>query len=668
LKPPVVSAKSQLVFENHCFDNNVQFVKIFITMTWSTIDGKEHTGVPNNKMNARQRGLQKKREMLAERKRKRTEQLAEARAKKKLRESIAEQAPAVRTKDYIQKELAANLLLLPNYQVQFPDVFDLGNGRDKETHNVGDVVYAAKPPPSNDMHWATIIEVNAHVFENPSLPTLYDVEFDDGVRIYNIGEGAIFSQKWTMENIPNLPLRIVEETQEDGVPIVDETKKTSLGEEAMVAEADEAWKPFWYHPSLGEDVEEASMIEETTPVTKDTSTKVDEPEAWKPFWYYPSFGEETEEASMIKEATPVIEELSNEEHAAEETKEDVRTPSPGKAKAGSRNKPRTFKTSRERHNRKRHNRTDGKDKEEEEEEEGMFDANDDDSTSTYNSSSSTETEPTPSKKNKKTAKPASQVSPLKGAVKAPPAAKDNAAAEGEEDRKRAAQPDRKKDSDYFMAMFPDGSTHKKPEDTTNPNAGTRATEKKRLVGQHPATERQQMDDKVRKQFALSCKHDVKLMPMMTPISKMDGFLETAAERSDLESIAQETDWKSIIPIKGLYTEMKPNSGGSVAVQKHLKPKLGFLVPSKKVGVQLFDVLAKAVTGGVQLEFYYEAFGEKGLTSMIEPKSKAKAEAKDESKPAPIPEVKFEDPSEVKTVGGKEPSVIKKVAGEEHAEL
>jgi len=285
-------------------------------MTWSTVDGREHTGVPNNKMNAMQLGLQKKRDLIAERKHKRTEQLAEARAKKKLRESIAEQAPAVRTKDYTQKELAANLLLLPNYQVQFPDVLDLGKGRDKETHNVGDVVYAAKPPPSNDMMWATTIEVNVHVFEDPSHPTLCDVEFDDGVRTYNIGDGAIFSQKWTMENVPNLPLRIVEETQ-DGVPIVDETKKTSLGKEAMVEKADKAWKPFWYHPSLGKEVDEASMIEETPPLTKDTSTKLDEPEAWKPFWYYPSFGEETEEASMIKEAKPVIEELSNEEHAAE---------------------------------------------------------------------------------------------------------------------------------------------------------------------------------------------------------------------------------------------------------------------------------------------------------------------------------------------------------------
>ena len=173
-----------------------------------------------------------------------------------------------------------------------------------------------------------------------------------------------------------------------------------------------------------------------------------------------------------------------------------------------------------------------------------------------------------------------------------------------------------------------------------------------------------MYDKVRKQFALTCKHDVKLMPMMTPISKMDGFLETAAERSDLESIAQETDWKSIMPIKGLYTEMKPNSGGSVAVQKHLKPKLGLLVPSKAVGLTLFNILAKAVSGEVQLEFFYEAFGEEGLMSMpVNNKTGDKKKQPEVKQPEVKPEpVKTESPPK------NNPTVTKGAGGEEHAEI
>ena len=156
-------------------------------MTWSTVDGKEHDGKPNNKLSAMQLGRQQKREEKAARKRQIAEQLAEARAKKRLRDSLADDTimddagVAGRTKEHIQRELAANLLLIPNYQVQLRDVFDLGMGRDNETHNVGDIVFAAKLPPSNDMHWATIIEVNVHVVEDPSHPTLYNIEFDDGI-------------------------------------------------------------------------------------------------------------------------------------------------------------------------------------------------------------------------------------------------------------------------------------------------------------------------------------------------------------------------------------------------------------------------------------------------------------------------------------------------------
>ncbi len=309
---------------------------------------------------------------------------------------------------------------------------------------------------------------------------------------------------------------------DEAKPVVKEPSKEEPGKEPMVEVADKVWKPFWYHPSLVEEVEEASMNEEAKPVVNEPSK---EPAAEK-------LNEPSKEPAAKKLNEP------SKEPAAEKTNEHVSTPSPGKPKAGSKNKPRTFLTSSE-----RYGRTNGKDEEEEEEEEdGGFEIKDDDSTSTYKSSSSTESEPTPSKKIQKPVKPASHVSPLK-AAKVPPPVEDNDAAkgtQGEEDRKPAAKLDHKKGSEYFMAMFPGGSTHKKPEGTTNPNAGTRATEKKRLVGQHPGTERQQMDDKVRKQFALTCKHDVKLMPMMTPISKMDGFLETAATRSDLESVAEET--------------------------------------------------------------------------------------------------------------------------------
>ena len=62
--------------------------------------------------------------------------------------------------------------------------------------------------------------------------------------------------------------------------------------------------------------------------------------------------------------------------------------------------------------------------------------------------------------------------------------------------------------------------------------------------------------------------------------------------------------------------MMPNKGGFVAVKTHLKPKLGLLVPSKAVGLTFFNILSKAVSGEVQLEFFYEAFSEEGLMLML----------------------------------------------------
>jgi len=308
--------------------------------------------------------------------------------------------------------------------------------------------------------------------------------------------------------------------------------------------------------------------------------------------------------------------------------------------------------------------------------------NDDDSTSTYQSSSTTEFEEddkkpaakTMKKDAKKEEQPAAKTTKKDASVSTPtevdtkpPIKQDNKPPAKQNFKQPPAKPDRKQfdsNSEFLMAMFPDQVAHRKPEDNENPNKGTRATEKKRLVGQHPATEQQQMDDKVCKQFALSLKHVCKLMPMMTPISRTDGFLDTAAGRTDLESIAQETNWKSIIPIKGLYTEMKPNSGGSVAVQKHLKPKLGLLVPSKAVGLTLFNILAKAVSGEVQLEFFYEAFGKEGLMLMlVNNKTGDKKKQPEVKQPEVKPEpVKKEPPQK------NNPTVTKGANGEERAEL
>jgi len=320
--------------------------------------------------------------------------------------------------------------------------------------------------------------------------------------------------------------------------------------------------------------------------------------------------------------------------------------------------------------------------------------NDDDSTSTstYRSGSATELEDddeddedkkpaakTTKKEAKKEKQPAAKTTEEDAPVSTPtevdtkpPVKQDNKPPAKQNFKQPPAKPDRKQfdsNSEFLMAMFPDQVAHRKPEDNENPNKGTRATEKKRLVGQHPATERQQMDDKVRKQFALSLKHDCKLMPMMTPISRTDGFLDTAAGQTDLESIAQETDWKSIIPIKGLYTEMKPISGGSVAVQKHLKPKLGLLVPSKAVGLTLFNILAKAVSGEVQLEFFYEAFGEEGLMSMLVNNKTGDKKKQPEVKQPEVkqPEVKPE-PVKTESPPTNNPAVTKGADGEEHATI
>jgi len=78
-------------------------------------------------------------------------------------------------------------------------------------------------------------------------------------------------------------------------------------------------------------------------------------------------------------------------------------------------------------------------------------------------------------------------------------------------------------SEYLSSLF--GGTGKKAGPKPAPEQlGKRAPKAgKRLVGTHPGSNKQLIDDSTRKQFKLSLKHDHKLMPMMTPISKADGF-------------------------------------------------------------------------------------------------------------------------------------------------
>jgi len=392
---------------------------------------------------------------------------------------------------------------------------------------------------------------------------------------------------------------------------------------------------------------------------------------------------ENTEADSAREASTA----SPEKAEADSTRE--ASTSPEKQGAGKVHKPRKFLPLSKRSPPAKANVEDEAEDKDMDEEINLNVDNDDDSTSTYRSGSTTEFEEcdkdkkpaakTTKKEAKKKKQPAAKTTEEDAPVSTPtevdtkpPAKQDNKPPAKQNFKQPPAKPDRKQfdsNSDFLTTLFPDQVAHRKPEESENPNKGTRATEKKRLVGQHPATERQQMDDKVCKQFALSLKHDCKLMPMMTPISRTDGFLDAAAGRTDLEIIAQETDCKSVTPIKGLHTEMKPNSGGSVAVQKHLKPKLGLLVPSKAVGLTLFNILAKAVSGEVQLEFFYEAFGEEGLMSMLVNNKTGDKKKQPEVKQPEVkqPEVKPE-PVKTESPPTNNPAVTKGADGEEHATI
>jgi hypothetical protein len=99
--------------------------------------------------------------------------------------------------------------------------------------------------------------------------------------------------------------------------------------------------------------------------------------------------------------------------------------------------------------------------------------------------------------------------------------------------------------------------------------------------------------------------------------------------SNYLQIGQEDDWKKIIPIKGLYNEMEPNKGGSGAVMRRVRPKVGLLVPSIKVGMDLVNKLAMAIHGKIDLELCVGAEGKKKLISMIEvPDAKGGKKSKD----------------------------------------
>ena len=94
-------------------------------------------------------------------------------------------------------------------------------------------------------------------------------------------------------------------------------------------------------------------------------------------------------------------------------------------------------------------------------------------------------------------------------------------------------------SDYLRSLFASGSTRsikKRKPVALEVRAQLKGTRK---VGTHPASEKQQMDEKVRKQFKLSLKHDEKLMNMMTPISKMDDFTADSWSNEELKQVCKQ---------------------------------------------------------------------------------------------------------------------------------
>jgi len=247
------------------------------------------------------------------------------------------------------------------------------------------------------MHWGEI----SHASQDPAQ---YDVDFDDGDKCMQIGASCVFSQKWAMDNIPNLPARV--------------QPKTNEGETADNNDADDA-----------DDKSTATAI----------ASIVDDHEEEKD-----NDGDE----DFFPQGDDKDEDDKDDELIAPHDDEDKAAKAEAK---------------------------------------GELDA---------------DTEEEPSPKAGSTSKSASASASIE------------------------TKPHRSvfgSNNEYLSSLF--GGTGKKAGPKPPPaQLGKRAPKAgKRLVGTHPGSNKQLIDDSTRKQFKLSLKHDHKLMPMMTPISKADGF-------------------------------------------------------------------------------------------------------------------------------------------------
>ena len=593
---------------------------------WSTVDGKNHDGNSRTKKPnvALQMAREKARKEKEERKRKRAEQLAEARAarnkKKKLAEAEAEEVD--------DKDVPLKLNPADN-----PEEDSKEDAMAEESTAKQDTVVegANKLNPTDD--GGALLKTLATKIQATKIQRVWRWHRNELAKKNAEEEAATLATKiqrvWRWYRNELAKKHAEEEAATSATKIQrvwrwhrNELAKKNAEEEAatLATKIQRVWR--WRRNELAK---EKAAAEEVTNKDDKIDAKESE-ENDKP-------DRVTNEDDKIDDAIESKKDAKQKEETEKETGVDTPTtpsttkpPSP-KPKATLRHKPRKFKPMSERTYAKGNNQED--DNESEEEEDSGFGKTDDDSVyippekeekdddeeeeeeqkeekDDGDEEEEKKEEETPSTPKKEAAKPTQPAASL-------PPPKDN-----KQHMKKHVRNQFDSNSEFLGAIFPPGESRKrKIEDSSNPRKGQRATEKKRDIGQHPASEKQQMDDKARKQFKLSLKHDSKLMPMMTPISRMDDFFENAAGRSDLTQIAQEVNWNHIIPIKGLYNTMQPNEGGNKPIRTLLKPKLGLLVPSKKVGAEIFDIMKKAVLGEVQLQFFYEAFGEEGLVSMIE---------------------------------------------------
>jgi hypothetical protein len=91
-------------------------------------------------------------------------------------------------------------------------------------------------------------------------------------------------------------------------------------------------------------------------------------------------------------------------------------------------------------------------------------------------------------------------------------------------------------SEYLSSIFRKGTAKKGNNNKPVPKLMRANVKGTRKVGTHPASEKQQMDEKVRMQYKLSLKHDEKLMNMTTPISKMDNFVAQSYTDDELKMV------------------------------------------------------------------------------------------------------------------------------------